>query len=418
MSAVNFVQEERLWADLMDLAEITDKARPYTRRSFSDYFLRGREWLEQRFRDAGLECYIDDAGNLIGRRQGSQPESGTLMSGSHSDTVPDGGRFDGILGVLAALEMARALRDAGIVLRHNLEIVDFLAEEPSEFGLSCIGSRGLVGALSHEQLQLVSPGGETLSDAVCRMGGAPSQLDTPRRQDLQAFVELHIEQGIVLEQDQIPIGVVDAIAGVTRVEILFAGRADHAGTTPMDRRQDASLAAAELISFVNKRAGELALSGQGHVTATCGVIEITPNASNVIPRSARIVIDIRVSQHSVAQTLLEDIRYAAQQAASNANVRLERLERLSDTHPVECDLSLVDIVASATRLLDLPSQNIVSGAGHDAAFVAKLCPVSMVFVPCRDGRSHDPLEWCSAQDAANGARVITQIIQDIDKNIS
>ncbi|MBF0851356.1 Zn-dependent hydrolase [Gluconobacter sp. R75690] len=416
MNAADFVQPDRLWADLMALAEITDPERPHTRRSFSDRFLDGRRWLEQRFTEAGLTCHLDDAGNLIGRRTGSAAGLGTVMSGSHSDTVPDGGRFDGILGVLCALEAARALRDAGLVLRHDLEIVDFLAEEPSDFGLSCIGSRGMAGALSTEQRALVAPWGETLAQAIMRMGGRPDQLDTPRRTDLRAFLEVHIEQGIVLEQDRLPIGAVTAIAGVTRIEILFGGRADHAGTTPMDRRQDAAVAAASVITFVSRRAGELAQSGQGHVTATCGIVEISPNASNVVPRSARIVVDIRVSERAVVEAFLEELEAACHTAAPDAHVRLERFTRLSDTKPVACDAGLVRMIGQAADRLGLKHRLMVSGAGHDAAFVARLCPAAMVFVPCRDGRSHDPEEWCTPQDAANGARVLTQALQDVDRD--
>ncbi|MCP1274600.1 Zn-dependent hydrolase [Gluconobacter albidus] len=416
MNAAEFVQPDRLWSDLMTLADITDPERPHTRRSFSDRFLDGRRWLEQRFTEAGLTCHLDDAGNLIGRRLGSADGAGTIMSGSHSDTVPDGGRFDGILGVLCALEAARAFRDAGLVLRHDLEIVDFLAEEPSDFGLSCIGSRGMAGALTTDQRALVAPWGETLAQALTRMGGRPERLDTPRRTDLRAFLEVHIEQGIVLEQDGLPIGAVTAIAGVTRVEILFEGRADHAGTTPMDRRQDAAVAAAGVITFVSRRATELARSGQGHMTATCGIVGVLPNASNVVPRSARIVVDIRVSERAVVEAFLKELETTSLRLASEAHVRLERFTCLSDTKPVTCDATLIRMIEQAAGQLGLKHRQIVSGAGHDAAFVAQLCPAAMVFVPCRDGRSHDPEEWCSPEDAANAARVLTQALQDIDRD--
>ena len=296
------------------------------------------------------------------------------------------------------------------------EIVDFMAEEPSDFGLSCVGSRGVAGALTTDQRALVAPGGETLALALARMGGLPERLDTPRRTDLRAFLEVHIEQGIVLEQDGLPIGAVTAIAGVTRVEILFEGRADHAGTTPMDRRQDAAVAAAGVITFVSRRATELARSGQGHMTATCGIVGVSPNASNVVPRSARIVVDVRVSERAVVEAFLKELETTSLRLASEAHVRLERFTRLSDTKPVICDATLIRMIEQAAGQLGLKHRQIVSGAGHDAAFVAQLCPAAMVFVPCRDGRSHDPEEWCSPEDAANGARVLTQALQDIDRN--
>lgn len=414
MTVASCVSPDRLQADLAALAAITDPARPHTRRSFSPRFLEGRSWLASRFEQAGLTTHIDDAGNLIGRRAGTQSGRGTLMSGSHSDTVPDGGCFDGILGVLAALEAARAFRDAGIALRHDLEIVDFLAEEPSEFGLSCIGSRGMAGALSAEHRALLAPWGENLADALTRMGGNASLLDTPRRSNIKGFFELHIEQGIVLESEHVQIGVVDAIAGVTRLEIVFSGRADHAGTTPMDMRQDAAVPAAAIISFVHGRASVLARSGQGHVTATCGVLEVSPGASNVVPRSARLVVDIRVSQRRVAEDLIEAIHAACKDAAQSSRTMLARFKIQSDTYPTPCDPSLAGLVESAAQTQGFSTRHMVSGAGHDAAFVAQLAPMAMIFVPCRDGRSHDPEEWCDPEDAARGTRVLAEALHLCD----
>ncbi|MBM9402560.1 Zn-dependent hydrolase [Gluconacetobacter azotocaptans] len=408
MSVGTHIRTERLQADIDSLAALTDPGRPYTRRSFSPRFLEGRDWLAARFHDAGLATRIDDAGNLIGRREGTSPGLGTLMSGSHSDTVPDGGRFDGILGVLSALEAARAFRDAGIDLRHDLEIVDFLAEEPSDFGLSCIGSRAMTGALSADHRALRAPWGESLADAIARMGGVPARLDTPRRADIRAFFELHIEQGIVLEQEQVQIGVVDAIAGVTRLEIVFSGRADHAGTTPMDRRCDAAVPAAAIVGFVHERASALARCGAGHVTATCGVLDLSPGASNVVPRSARLVVDIRVSERPVAKGLIAAIRAACADAARSSHTALARFAIQSDTHPTPCDPALVALVAAAAREQGFTARHMVSGAGHDAAFVARLAPMAMIFVPCRDGRSHDPEEWCAPEDAARGTMVLAE----------
>src|SRR6516165_1543052 len=183
----------------MALAEITDPEHPYTRRSFSPLFLQGRAWLAKRFADSGLAVRIDTAGNLIGRLDGADPSLGVIAVGSHSDTVPSGGRFDGIAGLLTALEIVRALRDCGIRLDHTIEVIDFLAEEPSEYGLSCVGSRGMAGALDAGMLNLKEPGGEPLRDALRRVGGDPDCISASQRNDVKAFLELHIEQGIVLE---------------------------------------------------------------------------------------------------------------------------------------------------------------------------------------------------------------------------
>ncbi|MBO1326450.1 Zn-dependent hydrolase [Acetobacter sp. TBRC 12305] len=415
MTVASHVRSDRLQADIDTLATITDPARPHTRRSFSPRFLEGREWLAARFQQAGLSTRMDEAGNLIGRRAGTVPGRGTIMSGSHSDTVPDGGRFDGILGVLAALEVARAFDDAGISLCHDLEIVDFLAEEPSDFGLSCIGSRGMAGALSAEHRALRAPWDENLAAALTRMGGNASLLDTPRRTDIRAFFELHIEQGIVLESEQVQIGVVDAIAGVTRLEIVFSGRADHAGTTPMDLRRDAAVPAAAIIGFVHERASALARAGGGHVTATCGVLELSPGASNVIPRAARLVVDIRVSERAVAEDLVAAIRTASEDAARASRTTLSRFAIQSDTSPTPCDPALAGLVETAARTQGFSTRHMVSGAGHDAAFVARLAPMAMIFVPCRDGRSHDPEEWCTAEDAARGTMVLAGAMELCDR---
>src|SRR5258708_26331485 len=238
------VDADRLWADVMALAEIADTARPYTRRSFTALFLEGRAWLAQKFVEAGLTMRIDTAGNLIGRLEGKNPALGVIAIGSHSDTVPSGGRFDGIAGVAAGLEIVRALRDSGIRLEHSIEIIDFLAEEPSEYGLSCVGSRGMTGLLDGRMLALTEPGGETLRDALGRVGGDPDRLEEAKRDDIKAFLELHIEQGIVLESQSLDVGIVTSIVGIRRIEVVFQGEADHAGTTPLGLRHDALVAAA------------------------------------------------------------------------------------------------------------------------------------------------------------------------------
>lgn len=409
------IQPDRLWADLMELGAITDPDRPYTRRSFSDRFLEGRAWLCGRLEQAGLTCRTDTAGNLIGRRTAASPSARTIMTGSHSDTVPAGGRFDGILGVLAGVEIARAMQDCGAALSHHFEVIDFLAEEPSDFGLSCIGSRGMTDSLTAGHLALRAPWGESLADAMTRMGGNPADLACARRHDIAAFMELHIEQGRVLERAGTDIGIVDAIVGVTRIEVIFAGRADHAGTTPMDCRQDALVAAAGMVTTVSHLARDAARSGEGHVTATCGVMEVQPNASNVVPRQARLVIDIRVSERETRERLVARFRKAAADLAADAHVTLAGFEIQSDTRPVACNPVLAGELETAARILGLSSRRMVSGAGHDAAFMARIAPSAMLFIPCRDGRSHDPDEWITSHDAANGTRVLADAIMAADR---
>jgi beta-ureidopropionase / N-carbamoyl-L-amino-acid hydrolase len=404
---------DRLWADIMGLAEITESGRPYTRRSFSPLFLEGRAWLTRRFEDAGLTIRIDAAGNLIGRRNGNKPERGVIAVGSHSDTVPAGGRFDGIAGIAAGLEIARALRDANEQLDHALEVVDFLGEEPSEYGLSCIGSRGMSGALTPQMLDLREPGGETLREALRRVGGNPDRIGEARRADVKAFLELHIEQGAVLESRSLQIGIVTAIVGIRRVEITFEGAADHAGTTPMKLRRDALVAAANTVASVRHTAERLAAEGAGYFVATVGVLNVEPGASNVVPAKCRIVIDMRTTERTLTDRFMETIERESARHATEANVVRAPLAGLSDGPPAICDPGLRVVLERSAEKLGLRACNLASGAGHDTAFMTRICPSAMVFVPCRNGKSHAPEEWADKDGIAAGAAVIMNAVKSL-----
>jgi N-carbamoyl-L-amino-acid hydrolase len=408
------VDGQRLWDDLMRLAEITDPDMPYTRRSFSPRFLEGRSWLAKRFQDAGLKVSIDPAGNLIGRLAGSEANAKTIVIGSHSDTVPSGGRFDGAAGVIAALEIVRAMRESGFKPRHSIEVIDFLAEEPSEYGLSCVGSRGLSGKLSDEMKSYNNAGGERLDQAIARVGGNAAVLDGPMRNDIAAFFELHIEQGIVLEQSGMDIGIVSGIVGITRLEIVFSGSADHAGTTPMHLRRDASLAAAEVISAIAREARRIAARGEGHFVATTGVIEVSPNAANVVPREVRMIVDARSENRQTMEAFVRFVDASTLQVAQEARVERTRFARLSDTMPVACDERLRALLNESAQMLGFATMPLASGAGHDAAFMAQLAPAAMVFIPCKDGKSHTPEEWAEPEAIAAGAAVILAAVQRFD----
>jgi N-carbamoyl-L-amino-acid hydrolase len=398
----------------MALAEITEPDRPYTRRSFSPRFLQGRDWLARRFAEAGLTVSIDAAGNLIGRLNGGGEGGRTIMIGSHSDTVPSGGRFDGAAGVIAALEVARSLGQSGKPLRHALEVVDFLAEEPSEYGLSCVGSRAMSGRLTAEMQGYCNSAGERLGAAIERMGGKPAGLGKKLRNDVAAFFELHIEQGIVLEKNAIDIGVVSGIVGITRIEIVFSGAAAHAGTTPMELRHDALTAAAETAVFVARRAGEIAKEGTGHFVATTGVLEVTPNAANIVPKEARMIVDARAEQRATIEAFLQALDRESAAAAARHRVERTDFRLLSDTMPVLCDTRLRSLLDQSAQALGLSAMPLASGAGHDAAFVAELAPVAMVFVPCRDGKSHTPEEWAEPDAIAAGAAVMLEAVRRFD----
>jgi N-carbamoyl-L-amino-acid hydrolase len=408
------IDRDALWADIMALGAITDPARPYTRRSFSDLFDAGRAWLTGRMREAGLDTRIDAAGNLIGRLAGQDPGRGVLMIGSHRDSVPSGGRFDGMAGVVAGIAIARALASQGIVLRHTLEIVDFLAEEPSAFGLSCVGSRGMVGRLSPEHLAATDPRGELLEAALIRVGGDPGKLGEALRTDIAAAFELHIEQGPVLEARGIEIGIVTAIVGITRLEIGFMGTAGHAGTTPMTQRRDPLIAAARLIGWVRDTAEAYAALGRGHFVATTGIVEALPGASNVIPKTARIVIDARAEDRALIERFCAALDAESLAAADSANVDRVRFERLSDTMPAACAPDLRALLGESADRLGYSHIEMASGAGHDMAFIALVAPAAMVFIPCKGGRSHTPEEWSTADQLAAGTEVILDAVLRLD----
>jgi N-carbamoyl-L-amino-acid hydrolase len=408
---------DRLWADVMGLADITDPARPYTRRSFTALFLEGRAFLAKAFADAGLVTRIDTSGNLIGRLEGTDPALGVIAIGSHSDTVPAGGRFDGIAGVATGLEIVRALRDAGIRPRHTIEIIDFLAEEPSEYGLSCVGSRGMTGSLDDKMLDLRELGGEKLRDALRRVGGDPDRLDLARRNDIRAFLELHIEQGIVLESRFLDVGVVTSIVGIRRLEIIFQGEADHAGTTPMALRHDALVAAANTVTSVRRAAEQLANDGADYFVATVGILNVDPSASNIVPGRCRLIVDARTTNPALTERFMAIIDRESFAHAEAARVKRETFTVLSDGPPVACNESLRAALHQGARDLGLSETDLPSGAGHDAAFMSRIAPSAMVFVPCRAGKSHAPEEWADRDAIAAGAAVIYQALRAIDQSL-
>ena len=415
--ATNLPVDPARIGDVIDgLARLTEPGRPYTRRAFTALFPAGRDFLDEKFRAAGLETRIDAAGNLIARRPGRKPGLGTIMLGSHSDTVPDGGRYDGIAGVAVALEVAQALADQGIELDHDLEVVDFLAEEVSIFGVSCIGSRGMAGVLPQDWLSRESHG-LTLEQGIRNIGGDPARLQAEARKDIAAFLELHIEQGPVLEAEKLDIGVVTAIAGITRIEIIVEGRADHAGTTPMGNRADALAAAARLVTDIEALAKSLS-AGPGHFTATVGEFSIEPNAANVIPSRARLLIDARAEHRTAMDVFAASIEQLAEQVARETGVTIAPPRRISDNMPTPGDPLLLDVLDAACEAAGASHRRMASGAGHDTAFMAKVTRAAMIFVPCLGGRSHAPEEFAETDDIALGAAVLFNAVIHLDKTLS
>ena len=407
------INRQRYWQQLMRLGEITEAERPYTRRSFSECFLQGRAWLTEQMQAAGLTVHVDTAGNLIGRKAGTHPELGCIMIGSHSDSVPSGGRFDGMAGVIAGLECAQVLQDHHITLNHDLEIVDFLAEEPSEWGISCVGSRGISGYLTQDLINTPHPQSqETLADAVTRMGGDTTQLSL--RTDVAQFLELHIEQGAVLEHKQIDIGVVTGIVGIIRLSLTLTGQAAHAGTTPMNLRKDTLAGAAEIILAAEKLAQQFSQREHGYFVATCGQVFNKPNASNVVPGRTQLVFDIRSDTRGWMEEFADALHQMIHNILPPRQLQLVEFERLTDTYPMQCDETLMQHIEAACETEKASHQRMSSGAGHDAAFIAKLAPSAMIFVPSVDGKSHCPEEWTHEVDLSRGVAVLLQTLLNVD----
>lgn len=407
------VRADRIEADIDALAAITEPDRPWTRRAFTPMYLEGREWLQQAMQDVGAVPQIDPAGNLVGVIPGKRPQLGSIMIGSHSDTVPDGGRYDGIAGVVVALEIARALRDEGVVLDHTLELVDFLAEEVSIFGVSCIGSRGISGTRPEEWLHRDSHG-LTLEKGIRQVGGDPVRI--AKRTDIKAFLELHIEQGPVLQNEQLDIGVVTAIAGITRLEIIVEGRADHAGTTPMGSRKDALTTASWIALGVEELAKALA-SDVAHFAATVGEFEMTPNAANVVPARVRMLIDARAERREDMERFVDELESGVEAIAEKTGVTVSAPRIVSDNPPTPCDADLLDLLDGACETAGARHRRMASGAGHDTAWMARATKAAMIFVPCQDGRSHAPDEYASSDDIELGAAVLLDAIKALDKKL-
>lgn len=416
MSGNRALRADRIAADIDALAAITEPDRPWTRRSFTPLFLDGRTFLERAMRAAGLATRLDAAGNLVGRREGRAPGAAAIVVGSHSDTVPDGGRFDGIAGVVAGLEIARVLAERDIRLDHAFEVIDCLAEEVSVFGVSCVGSRAVAGALDAGLLARTAEG-RSLDEAVTFVGGRPDLLAAARRDDVAAFLELHIEQGPVLEAEALDVGVVTAIAGITRVEIVVEGRADHAGTTPMTARADALAAGAELVLGIRRLACDRAAAGEGHFAATVGEFSIEPNAANVVPSRARLLIDARAERRPPMTAFLADLAALAAAVAAANGVAIGPPRVVSDNAPTPSDPRLVDALAAAADRVGARHRPMASGAGHDMAWFARIAPAAMVFVPCEGGRSHAPEERADPAAIALGAEVLLETVIAIDRSL-
>ncbi len=379
-----------------------------SRVAFSQADLEGRNYVSGLMREAGLKVRVDPAGNIIGHRQGAEPDLPVIMFGSHIDSVPHGGNYDGDVGVIASIECAQVLLEHGIVTRHPLEVIVFSDEEG---GL--VGSRSLVGELSQEALEIVGHSGMTIRQGIGFIGGDVEKLADARyrRGEIKAFIELHIEQGSILFDEGTQIGVVEGIVGIKWWDVTVDGFANHAGTTPMDRRRDALIAAAQLTLAINR----VVTDEPGRQVGTVGRIRAEPGAPNVIPGRVLMSLELRDLSAEKIDRLFNRIREKAVSIARETGTQITFESIDATAVPAPTDERLRRILAEGARSLGLTTRMMPSGAGHDAQDMARIAPTGMIFVPSVDGISHSPEEFTRPEDMANGANVLLQTILQIDR---
>ena len=379
-----------------------------TRLAYSDEDLAGREYAAGVMARAGLEVSIDLAGNLLGRRSGTDPAAPPIVIGSHMDTVPQGGSYDGQVGSAGALEVALTLHDLDIALRHPLEVIIFPNEEGGK-----TGSRALVGRVPPGDLDIVTASGFTIGEGTARLGGDPARIAEAQREpgSMAGFFELHIEQGAFLDAAGTRIGVVEGIVGIRRWNATVRGMQNHAGTTPMPQRRDALVAAADLIRAVN----EVANTMPGRQVATVGRIEAVPGAPNVVPGEVRATIEIRDLKMDKISLVFAEIARRVRAIEANRDVTIA-LDHFYESLAAPTDPRFRDIVEASAEALGYSHTRMPSGAGHDAQSMAELGPVGMIFVPSRDGISHSPDEYSAPADITRGANVLLGSVLALDRS--
>lgn len=399
-----------LMARLDELATVSDDPERLTRHYLSPAHCRAMRQVAGWMEEAGMSARIDAVGNVIGRYEGSRPSVPAVLVGSHIDTVTDAGRYDGSLGVLAGIAAVEALHRAGERLPVALEVVAFGDEEGVRFPTALIGSRALAGTLDPSLLEARDRAGVAVHEAL-RAAGCDARDHAScarRREDVLGYLEIHIEQGPVLEAEDLPLGVVTAINGATRARIEVTGEAGHAGTVPMALRRDALAAAAEMVLAVEhegQRAADL--------VATVGQIEARPGSVNVVPGAVGFTLDVRAPLDPLREAALAATEARFRAIAERRGVGVA-IERFHDAPAVTCDAALVERLAAAVDRAGIMPRLLPSGAGHDAVALAALCPVAMLFVRCAGGISHNPAETISAEDADLAVRVLLDVLHHVE----
>ena len=402
------VNGSRLNTHLAELAQIGKTPEGGTNRvAYSDEDLQAREYAMRLMRDAKLDVSVDVVGNIIGRRAGTNSNLKPLMIGSHIDSVPQGGSYDGQVGAMAAIEVAQTLVENKLSLKHPLEVTIFQNEEGGT-----IGSLALARGLTEKDLAVVTNSKKTIREGIKFIGGDPDRLASAVRKkgDIACYLELHIEQGGVLYSEKIDIGVVEGIVGVYWWEVTVEGFANHAGTTPMNQRRDALLAAAKYIDAVNR----IVTSVPGRQVGTVGKIQAFPGAFNVVPGKVLTSLGLRDLDAAKVQMLFEKIQAEVRQIESVTGTKFE-FKQVNSSKPAPTDPRVRQVIEQAAKQLGFSTKLLPSGAGHDAQEIAELCPVGMIFVPSRDGISHSPREFSKPQDITNGANVLLHTLLKVDQ---
>jgi len=405
------VNQDRLEKRIFDLAKFGLQDNGETERvAFSDEDIDARNWVIQTLKGFGMDVTVDAAGNIIGKRAGNNPLMKPISFGSHIDRVPNGGNYDGCVGSMAALEVIETFNENDIKTDHPLEVIIF----PNEEG-GVMGSRAMAGNLTKAALSVVNSTGYSMGEGIMRLGGDTTKLEQAIRKkgSVAAFMELHIEQGGTLEKENLEIGIVEGIVGLKWWDVTFTGFANHAGTTPMNARQDALLATAKFIVAVN----EITNSFEGSQVGTVGRIKAEPGAPNVIPGKVVASLEIRDLSSDVISKVFEAIKQKAEEIAAASNVTVEFLPLDTTSDPALTDSKIQKEIEASTKKLDLSYRYMPSGAGHDSQDISRFAPVGMIFVPSKGGISHSPKEFTTAEDMANGANVLLQTILALDKKL-
>jgi ureidoglycolate amidohydrolase len=406
------VDKHRLMSEIEELALISDAEAPaVTRVVFTPTDLKARAWFVARCEEAGLVIRQDAIGNIFARWNGQDPNAAAVGTGSHIDAIPNAGKYDGVVGVLGGLEAIRALRQSGFVPKRSIELILFTSEEPTRFGIGCLGSRLLSGSLPADAAKKLTDKDGASIEQVRRTAGFHGELETVKLSagHYKAFVELHIEQGPLLEQTQIRLGIVSKIAAPSSFQIFIEGAGGHAGGVLMPDRHDALCAASELILAIEHQAKA---SGSTDTVATVGICEVFPGAVNSIPSHVHLSVDIRDVDLQRRDSLIAAVDASCHAIAAKRQVII-RQELVNADAPGDCAANIVGTLSESCRKHGLNFLSMVSRAYHDSLFMSRIAPVGMLFIPCRNGYSHRPDEYASPEDIARGTLVLAETLASL-----